>query len=135
MCILDQNQEFTKGKTYAYSKVRNRKRVTENVGATACEFWEQYQEPGGVIGSHYHDTEETIVLLAGELLATVGDDPPTRVKAPAAMFIPEGIVHRLESVGAEDAHIMAFFGKTGPGSTYTEPVEDWKPREGGRIQH
>ena len=119
--VLDEEQEFTKGKSYLQSKVRNRKRVTEAVGATASEFWEQYQEPGGVIASHFHDTEETIVFLEGQLGVRIGDESPTLVNAPATLFIPEGVVHRIENVGTEDAHILAFFGKVGPKSTYTEP--------------
>ena len=122
MHILDEDQEFTKGKSYSQSKVRNRRRVTESVGATASELWEQHQEPGGVIASHFHDTEETIVFLKGQLEVKIGDESPTLVKAPAALFIPEGVVHRIETVGTEDAHILAFFGKVGPGSTYTEPL-------------
>ena len=51
MFILNEAQEFTKGVSYSWSKVRNRKRVTSAIGATASEFWEQYQEPGGVIGA------------------------------------------------------------------------------------
>ncbi len=123
MYILDEEQPFTKGKSYAWSKVRNRKRVTKEVGATESEFWEQYQEPGGVIDAHFHDTEETIVFLNGQLQVRMGTEEQLDVVAPATLFIPQGVVHRIENVGEEDAHLMAFFGKAAPKSTYTEPLD------------
>ncbi len=119
--ILDSDQPFTKGRSYPVSRIRGRKTITASVGAEQSEVWEQHQEPGGVINPHYHDVEETIVVLAGRASVTIGDDAPRELSAPFSLFIPSGIVHRIENVGDTDTHSIAFFPKINPQTIYVEP--------------
>ena len=116
--ILDSEQPFTKGKSFPISRIRGRKPITATVGAEQSEVWEQHQEPGGVINPHYHDVEETIMVLVGRALVTIGDDEPRELAAPFYLFIPPGIVHRIENVGGVDTHYIAFFPKANPQTIY-----------------
>ena len=86
--ILDSDQPFTKGRSYPVSRIRGRKTITASVGAEQSEVWEQHQEPGGVINPHYHDVEETIVVLAGRASVTIGDDAPRELSRSVFALYP-----------------------------------------------
>lgn len=106
-----------KSKIYDHSKIQGRKVVTEDVGAKACEVWEQFQGPGGVINPHHHEVEETITLIRGRIEVTMEDETQI-VDAPATLFIPPKTVHSIRNVGGEDTHILAFFPTTKPTVEY-----------------
>ena len=73
-------------RSYEISKIKGREIVTEEVGAKTCEVWEQFQDSGGIINPHYHEVEETITLLRGQVEVTM-DGETTEVKAPVTLFI------------------------------------------------
>ena len=43
-------------------------------GAKQMELWEQYMPPGGVIPLHYHDCEESLTFLSGEVEVILGEE-------------------------------------------------------------
>lgn len=93
--------------------------ATASRGATEVSVIRQRQQPGGTNPAHSHDREEVLVLLAGTLRVTLGDEP-ARMEAGDTVIIPAGTTHKLENVGDGDADwlIIApagvrFFGATG----------------------
>ena len=58
------------------------------------------------------------MVLEGRALVTIGDDEPRELVAPFTLFIPPGIVHRIENVGDVDTHYIAFFPKANPQTIY-----------------
>ncbi len=75
--------------------------------------WEQWIGPGGHIPVHYHEMEEVLMLLAGQIELTVADE--TRVvTAPANILVPAGVVHGLKPTGDVEVHLLAMFPSADP---------------------
>ena len=55
---------------------------------------------------HTHEGEEVLYLLEGQVSATIGDEVHT-LKAPGALFCPEGVLHGFQNNGESDAKYMA----------------------------
>jgi quercetin dioxygenase-like cupin family protein len=88
-------------------------------GATQMELWEQYMPPDGVIPLHYHDCEESITFLSGEVEVTLGEERH-RVGADTTLFVPEGALHGVRNVGHEPVRLIAVFPRSSPAILYPE---------------
>src|SRR4051794_27579825 len=81
----------------------------------------QQQAAGGRNPLHTHDREETMVLRAGRVSVTVGDELVT-LAAGDTLIVPANTAHRIENAGDERAEWlliapagMRFFGAAGEG--------------------
>ena len=96
-------------------------------------MWEQWIESGGYIPLHYHQVEEVLVFLAGEIVLTLSEQT-TVVRAPATVVIPAGATHGLRPAGSTRVHLLAFFPTTSPRIMATDgslrPMP-WEDVEGG----
>lgn len=76
--------------------------ATPSQGASEVSVIRQRQQPGGTNPLHTHDREEVLVMLAGGLQVTLGDEPRL-VDAGDAVVIPAGTPHKLENTGDQEA--------------------------------
>src|SRR4051794_31648639 len=85
----------------------NRRVVTRAEGATSCTVWDQTLPPAGIIPPHAHDTEETLTLLAGQLMVTL-DGQTAVVASDTTILIAPGVLHSLRNDTAEPARMLVF---------------------------
>jgi quercetin dioxygenase-like cupin family protein len=93
--------------------------ATPSTGAADVSVIRQRQAPGGIGPHHHHDREEVILLLAGSIAIYAGLDR-AELRAGDAVVLPAGLVHQVETLGAEPAEWLliahagvAFFGADG----------------------
>jgi quercetin dioxygenase-like cupin family protein len=74
--------------------------------ATAMVYFEL--EPGRHLGTHTDSAEEVLVVLEGEVEATVGDQTG-RVSAGGVVLVPAMAPHDVRSVGERTARVCGIF--------------------------
>ncbi|MEZ4682197.1 MAG: cupin domain-containing protein [Caldilineaceae bacterium] len=101
------------------SGVPIRRLVAVEHGATQTEAWEQVLPPGAEIPLHYHDVEETVVFLGGQIEAVIGEET-TVTAAPVTAFVPATILHSFRNVGDVPAQMIVFFPALQPAVIYLD---------------
>jgi quercetin dioxygenase-like cupin family protein len=76
--------------------------ATASRGAQEVSVIKQRQQPGGVNPDHYHDREETLIVLAGEVEVSQGDQAD-RLQPGDAVIVAPGQPHRVRNTGAVEA--------------------------------
>lgn len=76
--------------------------ATPNTGAAEVSVIRQRQQPEGTNPAHSHDREEVMVVLAGTVAVTAGDDAH-RLVAGDALIVPAQTPHRIENAGPDVA--------------------------------
>lgn len=97
--------------------------VAKKLGASA--FITGYTEFGGgaKIPFHYHNCEESVVLLEGEALFDI-DGEEYHLKPHDATFIPAGVPHRFRNMSDEKPmKILWIYGSVGATRTLVETGE------------
>ena len=84
----------------ARSRLLTRTIVSRDCGAAGVVVWEQLLLPGERIPPHYHEFEETLTVLEGEL---------HRAPARSTIFVAAGVAHSLHNAGARPARLLAHF--------------------------
>lgn len=82
--------------------------VTRDCGARSVVVWEQRLLPGERIPRHYHEFEETLTVLEGELLVDLGERR-VLAKARSTLFVAPGVAHSLRNAGDAPALLLAHF--------------------------
>ena len=93
--------------------------VDGDKGAEALRVSELTYEPGGSSNTHYHPTEEAMVILEGEMEALLGDDIVI-VNAGDTVLAPAGVKHRLANRSGAIARVMAIFPTINVNSTQVD---------------
>jgi len=112
-------------------RIQTRILVGDASGAAATTIWEQWIEAGGHIPVHYHEVEEVLVLLAGCVDVSLGEER-VKVLAPATIVIAPHQLHGLQHAGTEQVHLLAMFPEKSPqifdpeGNLRPLPWEDWQ---------
>lgn len=102
------------------SKIPGARIITARTcGATQMELWEQYMPPGGVIPLHYHDCEESLTFLSGEVEVILGEERH-QVGADTTVFVPEGVPHEVRNVGEAPVRLIAVFARAAPAILYPD---------------
>jgi len=87
-------------------------------------------EPGRRIGRHTDSVDELLLVLAGTVEATVGEETGT-VAATSLAILPAGTPHAVANVGGETARLVGLFPDADVRSTFeTEPAVVGEGREG-----
>lgn len=94
-------------------RIVTRRLAGEEHGGKQTAVWEQWIDVGGHIPPHYHEVEEVLVLLAGEVELTLSGQT-TQVYSPATIIAPAGEVHGLRPAGDSQVHLLAFFPTANP---------------------
>ncbi len=88
-----------------------------SAGAQQMELWEQTMPPGGEIPFHYHECEESLTFLSGQVEVTL-DEETAVVEADTTVFVPPHTLHRIRNVGDEPVRLLAFFPAKMPAVLY-----------------
>jgi quercetin dioxygenase-like cupin family protein len=88
-------------------------------GAESCAVWDQTIPPDGYIRPHYHETEEVLVFLEGQVDITL-NGKTTTIEADATVLVPAGVVHSIRSRSASLVRMLAFFPTGAPKVLYPE---------------
>ena len=90
------------------SGLQTRTIVSQDCGAGSVVVWEQRLLSGQRIPLHYHEFEETLTVLEGELWVTLAG---ARYLAPArsTIFVATGVAHSLYNEGTVPALLLAHF--------------------------
>lgn len=103
-----------KGQITAGELAGNSARVFANkdLGSESLTVTEISVKPGGEIRLHTHPGhEECMVILSGDLQATMGDVVES-VSAGDTVIAPSDIVHGLKNISGETAKFLAIFPTT-----------------------
>ncbi len=95
--------------TNPFPGVTIRSLVGPTVGAQGLTVNENTVAPQQGVPAHVHPAhEEAMVILEGEFRASVGEEE--RVVRPGdVILVPQGVRHRLLSVGARPGRLLAIF--------------------------
>ena len=93
---------------HSVPRIKTRVHISAENGAAATSVWEQWLQSDSHIPLHYHKVEEVLVVLAGELKVTLGDET-LLVRAPASILVPPRQLHSLVPRGETEVHMLAFF--------------------------
>lgn len=88
--------------------------VGDATGATNLTVRRIQVDPGGSVPMHVHpNSEEGMLVLEGELEATVGDEI-TMVKEGITVIAPLGVKHRMVNRSDEKAVLLGIFPTVNP---------------------
>ena len=112
---------------------RGRRRIlaSRDLGAATTCVFEQWLPPEGYIPLHYHDVEEVVVIMRGELDVTLADKQQ-RVAAATTLVIPAGAMHAMRPApDSGEAWLLAIFPSTEPGMFLPGgcPCTEWQSAE------
>lgn len=66
-------------------------------------------QPGDHLGRHTDSAEESLLILAGEVEVSVGEEKGKLAKGEIAI-VPVMVPHDLRNIGKEAAKVLGFFG-------------------------
>lgn len=66
-------------------------------------------QPGDHLGRHTDSAEESLLILAGEVEVSVGEEKGKLAKGEIAI-VPVMVPHDLRNIGKETAKVLGFFG-------------------------
>ena len=115
-------------------RIKTRVLNSKEHGAQSTAVWEQWIDADGHIPLHYHDVEEVLLFLTGQVSFTA-DCQTSLVSSPATVVVPAGQIHGLRPAGSSQVHLLAFFPTASPviyatdGSVRPLPWEDHESSE------
>lgn len=77
-------------------------------------------EPGRSLGRHTDSVEELLLILAGTVEVTVGEEQGAISQGEIAL-VPTMVPHNLRNVGDETAKVLGFFGEANFVATFDVP--------------
>ena len=93
---------------------RRRMLASRDLGAMATCVFEQWLPPEGYIPLHYHDVEEVVVIIRGELEVTLADELQLAAAA-TTLVIPAGAVHGMRPTSdSGEVYLLALFPSVDP---------------------
>jgi quercetin dioxygenase-like cupin family protein len=90
--------------------------AAENLAIVSMEI-----EPGDYLPTHRDSEEELLLVTAGTVEATVGDET-VRLSAGECAVVPEMEPHSVRNVGSGDARVVGFFPNAGMTATFERPL-------------
>ena len=78
-------------------------------------------EPGGEVPEHTDSAEELLVVLRGEVEASVDGERGT-LRSGQLAVVPPMAPHALRNVGSGDARVLGFFAASAVISTFAAPM-------------
>lgn len=87
-------------------------------------------EPGHYLGTHTDSAEEILLILAGTVEASLGDEQG-RLSTGQAVLVPAMVPHGVRNIGGETARCVGFFSAASVESTFDQPLLPFGRREVG----
>lgn len=94
--------------------------VTETAAAHSCLVTFEIA-PGGAVGTHRDSAEETLVVVSGEVEATIGDTTRALAQGDVAI-VPADAPHRIVNRGARPARLVGVFAAPKVLSRFERPL-------------
>ncbi|TME78665.1 MAG: cupin domain-containing protein [Chloroflexi bacterium] len=69
--------------------------------------------PTGRAPLHAHPHEEIVYILAGHGRLWIEDDQVGQLRRGSVVFVPVGVRHTLENIGADDMKVLGAFSPAG----------------------
>ena len=86
--------------------------ATPSLGANDSEVWQSSIDVGSQTPLHTHETEEIVILVAGEIDAVV-ENKSIRCSAPCTIILPANKQHQLKNCGTIPTnHFLVMPGKS-----------------------
>lgn len=114
--------------------LRHRTVIDAATGAAELALWQEEHMPGFRVPLHYHDCEEIITVLEGEIEATIGGDR-FRVRPGQSILIPARVPHGFRVLGNRAIRVLAIFSSSCPKIFREDGRETTPPWEGGSSDH
>lgn len=92
--------------TYDIRGVHITKMVAPSTGASEVMACYVSIEPGAVSPPHHHDHEEVLIVLSGQLRATMGSEVAT-LQAGDSCIIPAFTLHHVANQGKEPCELIS----------------------------
>jgi quercetin dioxygenase-like cupin family protein len=92
--------------------------ATENESSAVVYF---EIEPGHYLGTHTDSAEEIVLILAGTVEASLGEERG-QLSAGQAALIPAMVPHGIRNIGNETARCVGFFAAAEVVSTFDQPM-------------
>jgi mannose-6-phosphate isomerase-like protein (cupin superfamily) len=80
--------------------------VNREVGASSLSVWIACNTPGEIVPLHTHEVEEVLTFIAGEGIATVGDET-VAVHANMSIVVPPSVPHGYRNTGSGPLRVVA----------------------------
>ena len=80
-------------------------------------------EPGDYLGRHTDSAEEVLLILAGTVDVTIGDEQG-RLSQGEMAVVPEMVPHAIYNIGQDKARVLGFFGSPNIVATFDKT---WQP--------
>ena len=77
-------------------------------GAQSLSVGDLSLAPGSKVPTHYHPTEEAMLIIEGELEAVLGDEVVT-VNPGQTVLAPAGVIHGFVNRSGAPARLLAIF--------------------------
>lgn len=87
--------------------------------STAVVYFEI--EPGHYLGTHTDSAEEVVLVLAGTIEASLGEERG-QLSAGQAALIPAMVPHGVRNIGDKTARCVGFFSAAAVESTFDQPM-------------
>jgi quercetin dioxygenase-like cupin family protein len=98
--------------------------------STAVVYFEI--EPGHYLGTHTDSAEEIVLIVAGTVEATLGNERAL-LSAGQAVLIPALVPHAIRNVGQQTARCVGFFSAATLESTFDQPMMPFGRQEVGTL--
>lgn len=115
---LINHAEQRQNKSYL-SKITGRPIMNPRMGSVNSVLWEQFMPAGGYIPSHFHEEEEVLTFLSGEVQVTVDGETST-VTADATVLFEPHTVHSIRNIGSETVRMLAYHPTGDPRFVYVK---------------
>lgn len=93
-----------------------------DAGATACAVVCMEIQPGDYLPTHRDSAEELLLVTAGAVEATVGDET-VRLGTGDCAVVPEMEPHGIRTVGDDPARVIGYFPTTEMTATFERPLQ------------
>src|SRR5512134_3447210 len=119
--LADRDLLDVSSETDATRRIRFDFPISSIAGAasTAVVYFEL--EPGEHTGIHTDSAEETLVILSGQVEATVGDERG-ELSAGGIGLVPALVPHDVRNVGDETVRVVGFFSSGIVASVFDDPL-------------
>ncbi len=87
-------------------------------------------DPGEELGTHTDSAEEILLVLQGDVEATVGDERAAATEG-ALIVVPRMAPHNIRNTGAGKARVLGFFG--GANNIVATFEETWWPLQAKQV--
>lgn len=116
------------------SGLRHRTVIDSATGAKNLALWQEEHLSGFCVPLHFHDCEEIITVIEGEIEAVIGEET-FKIEALESILIPSEIPHGFTVTSSIPVKLLALFSSPSPKIFKLDGSVSSPPWEGGDSNH